>query len=99
MEWHIANVIHPSGFKEYAEGIWGQITSQPVEFFQGKTTIKALKGVLAQLCQIETIVSGTANSWRSALFHGIGNNSEALKYLKSLITKQMHSRKPFEIED
>ncbi len=91
VQWHIENVINPSGFEAYVIDIWGKIIDRPADFFEGKIQIRSIKKILTQLCKIECINGGSLNTWKAALYHGILNNPDALQYIQERIRQQIHT--------
>ncbi|QIA03838.1 HNH endonuclease [Pseudomonas fluorescens] len=86
VRWHIENVIRPAGIDEYLIDLWGGMISDINQVFPEVLTVDDLKREILQYERYERIVSKSPNCWRSAYYHGLSRNDEAISYLFGLIS-------------
>lgn len=85
VSWHIENVIRPAGIDEYLVDLWGAMVSELHLIFPEVVTIDDLKREILQYERYERIVTFSPNSWRSAFYHGLASNDEAIAYLYGIL--------------
>ncbi|MFP5495702.1 MAG: HNH endonuclease [Gammaproteobacteria bacterium] len=85
VRWHIENVIRPAGIDDYLVDLWGTMVSELKQFFPEVLTIVDLKRAILRYESYERVVSQSPNSWRSAYYHGLARNDEAISYLYELL--------------
>lgn len=85
VRWHIENVIRPAGIDEYLIDHWGTMVSELRQLFPDVVTTGDLKREFLNCERYERVVSLSPNSWRSAFYHGLSRNDEAIMYLHGLL--------------
>lgn len=85
VQWHIDNIVRPSGFSQYVADLWGRLVEKPRTFLGTTPTREAVGAELARLVDIEEAAGGSLNGWRSCFYHGLMSDAAALDHLVSLI--------------
>jgi len=85
VQWHIENVVRPSGIDTYVAHLWGTLTTRPAPFLGREATRDAVHAQLLRQIELEEAVGGSPNAWRACFYHGLSTNEEAMEHLVSLL--------------
>lgn len=85
VQWHIDNIVRPSGFSQYVADLWGRLVEKPRTFLGPTPNREAVEAELARLVDIEAAAGRSLNGWRSCFYHGLMSDDAALEHLVSLI--------------
>nr|WP_140895053.1 HNH endonuclease [Pseudomonas caspiana] len=85
VSWHIKNVIRPAGIDEYLIDQWDAMINDLRSIFPDISTYDNLKIAVERYELYEKAQTRSFNSWRSAYFHGLSRNNEALSYILHLL--------------
>lgn len=86
VEWHIQNIIVPSGIIPYVIDLWGKLIAKPSLVLN--CTPQTANDVVQQLLRqaaLEEHLASSPNSWRSAFYFGISQSPGAAEYLLALL--------------
>lgn len=89
VQWHIDNVVVPSGFVDYAAPIWGTLVDTPSALLGTVPTLNAIQARLQQLEGDDAAMSQSQNSWRSCIFHGIRHEPGAVAFLTQRLQEEL----------
>lgn len=81
VEWHINNIVIPSGIKNHFSYLWTKLCESPRVYLKNAIN---LEDIIIKLNEIQLIYEnngGTPNNWDACFYHGLQNNEEALNYL------------------
>lgn len=84
-DWHIENIIKPSGIKKYLDNQWSVLCGKPNLFLGDNNDPFAVRAELERLEKIEEAKALTPNGWMSAFYHGLARDPEAIDHLAGLI--------------
>lgn len=85
VQWQIDFVVRPSGFDEYAAPIWAKLIDKPTVMLGADPAPAAIANRLQDLEKIEAVNGETPNAWRSAIYHGVRLNPDAVQYLSERV--------------
>jgi 5-methylcytosine-specific restriction endonuclease McrA len=85
VQWHIDNIVRPSGIDGYLANLWGRLVEKPHTFLGTTATHAAVRAKLAGQVEIEVATGQSLNGWRSCFYHGLMSDAAVLDYLVSLV--------------
>lgn len=85
VQWHIDNVVRPSGIDGYMANLWGRLVEKPRTFLGTTATHAAVSAELARQVDIEVQAGRSLNGWRSCFYHGLMSDAATLDHLVSLV--------------
>ncbi len=85
VDWHIQNIVIPSGFMEYVANLWGSLVNSPSIIIGNDRDINKIALELERLELVDQTQQHTPNSWKSCFYHGLRSSMPALNYLATLI--------------
>ena len=85
VQWHIDNIVRPSGIAGYMANLWGRLVEKPHPFLGTTATQEAVGAELAKQVELEVAAGQSLNGWRSCFYHGLMSDVATLDYLVSLV--------------
>lgn len=85
VQWHIENVIRPSGLDAYLTNLWGRLINKPQTYLGNHGTRQAVREALGRLVDIEVQTVCSYNGWRSCFYHGLMMDDAAVDHLATLL--------------
>lgn len=84
VQWHIDNIVRPSGFDDYMINLWGALVASPDTYFQNRRDVMSMATEMLRQQHIEEASGNSKNAWRSCFYHGLSINHPALEYIANL---------------